>query len=375
MFLRRVPLRLLFLLLFAAVFVACDPVVDSNPPITVDPTAESITMPGAQVPTANGVITISRVLSNDKGWLVLVADDGSGAPGQTILGQRSIDSGITTNLTVGLIEAVDNGDRVWGVLYRDSGQVGIFEPAGSDRRAIAENGLDVKASTYIRWLSVEDQILENNYVTLDTVRSASPIWMTISASDLSGNPTVIIGREHSSFGTVSGMKILLDTAARRAVIDGDRLWVTMYADNGAIGTFEPGVDIPFSYLSRPVTQRIRIGASYAPLIEVSNQPISASAITVQRVEATKVGWIVIREAKADGTPNMAGSIGRARVNIGVNTQIGISLSKQVSSGTKLWAMLHEDTGSLGKYEYTASGVVDVPILVGGQPVAEEFSIQ
>lgn len=184
-----------------------------------------------------------------------------------------------------------------------------------------------------------------------------------------------MGKTHTSGSTVARMKVVLDTAARVAVIDGDRLWTVIHVDHGTVGTFEPGVDVPFTFFNAPIRYRFRIGAAIDPLVQVPDQPIAGGGVTVPLVEATKVGWIVIRESKADGTPNMSGSIGRARVSIGINRQEQIALSKQIGTGTKLWAMLHEDTGSLGKFEYTSSAVVDVPILVGGQPVTTAFTVQ
>jgi hypothetical protein len=368
-------LPLLLLLVFALLFAACDPPVEPVDPTVTDPTAESIAMPGAQVPSSDAVISIDRIVSRENGWIVLLADDGSGAPGTSVLGHRAIDSGTSTNLSVGLQGAVANGDRIWAVLYRDSGQVGVFEPTGADRRAVGKTGLDVGASTYIRWLSGEDQILDDNQVTIDTVRSAVPVWILIYISDLSGNPSVLIGQQHAEEGTTANMKVLLDTAARRAVIDGDRLWAVMAVDQGTVGEYEPGVDQPFLWANQPIRYRFRIGAALDPVITVSNQPVSNGAITVPQVEATKVGWLVIRESKADGTANMSASIGRARVSIGINRGLRIALSKTIPVGNKLWAMLHEDTGSLGKFEYTSSSVVDVPILVGGQPAATTFKVQ
>jgi hypothetical protein len=365
------------LVILAVVFAACDPAVDS-PPVVIDPTVESIALPGSQVPNTASEIAVTSVVSREKGWLVLLRDNGSGAPGAEVLGHLAIDSGVSRNRSVKFDRAVTNGERVWAMLYRDSGTVGTFESSSVDRPAIAKNGLEVITSTTIRWLSGEDQILEDNIVTIDTVRSTRPAWIVVYASDLSGNPTVIIGKTHIDAGTSTRLKVQLDTAARVAVIDGDRLWTVMHLDDGSTGTFEPAVDLPAFFFNTPIRYRFRIGAAVDPVVDVANQAITASGVVLSRVEATKVGWIVIRESNTDGTANMAASIGRARVSIGINTNIRVALQKQVPAGTKLWAVLHEDTGSLGKYEYTTGsggGVVDVPILAGGVPVAKAFTIE
>ena len=366
------------LLLVAVLFAACDPAVDSPPPVTIDPTTESIALPGAQVPNTASEIAVTSVVAREKGWLVLLRDNGSGAPGSEMLGVRAIDSGVSTNLSVKFDRAVTNGEKVWAMLYRDSGQVGTFEGTTVDRPAVAKNGLEVIAPTIVRWLSGEDQILEDNIVTIDTVRSGRPAWVVVYASDLSGNPTVIMGKTHVATGTNTGVKVTLDTAARVAVIDGDRLWTVMHVDDGTAGTFEPAVDFPAFFFNTAIRYRFRISAAIDPRVEVPNQPLTNGGVLLSSVEATKVGWIVIREANPDGTPNMSASIGRARVSIGINTNIRVALQKQVPAGTKLWAVLHEDTGSLGKYEYTTGsggGVVDVPILVAGKPVAIAFTIE
>jgi hypothetical protein len=88
------------------------------------------------------------------------------------------------------------------------------------------------------------------------------------------------------------------------------------------------------------------------------------------------GFVVIHETSADGKPVAPGSIGYAAVKKGTAEKVAVRLTKRVKKGSRLVAMLHTDTGKMGRYEFSAkSQAEDKPLMVGNAPVVRVFTVQ
>jgi hypothetical protein len=54
----------------------------------------------------------------------------------------------------------------------------------------------------------------------------------------------------------------------------------------------------------------------------------------------------------------------------------VRLTKRVKKGSKLIAMLHADTGRMGRYEFgVRSQAQDKPLMIGNAPVVKGFTVQ
>lgn len=54
----------------------------------------------------------------------------------------------------------------------------------------------------------------------------------------------------------------------------------------------------------------------------------------------------------------------------------VRLTKRVKKGSKLVAMLHVDTGRMGRYEFSArSQAQDKPLMIGNAPAIKSFTVQ
>lgn len=86
---------------------------------------------------------------------------------------------------------------------------------------------------------------------------------------------------------------------------------------------------------------------------IATEGLSASGkektITVGSVSADKAGYLVVHEVGRTGTVPGA-VIGNAPVKAGENTDVKISLDIEVTPGTKLIVMLHEDTNGDSKFD-------------------------
>lgn len=111
-------------------------------------------------------------------------------------------------------------------------------------------------------------------------------------------------------------------------------------------------------------------------LAVSDQAIRRNTVTVAKVMMEQNGWVVIHEMSADGKPVAPGSIGHTAVKKGTTEKIVVRLTKRIKKGSKLMAMLHADTGRMGRYEFgRRSQAEDKPLMIGNAPVVKVFNVQ
>lgn len=104
-------------------------------------------------------------------------------------------------------------------------------------------------------------------------------------------------------------------------------------------------------------------------VEVTDQPLQNGSVTIQRIVATKAGWMAIHKDNG-GKPGPV--IGYSAVKSGENTGVAVKLSENVPANGKLWAMLHIDAGTIGTYEFPGP---DAPALKSnGDIVMTAFTI-
>ena len=100
--------------------------------------------------------------------------------------------------------------------------------------------------------------------------------------------------------------------------------------------------------------------------------VDGSMLTLESVTAPQDGFLVIH-AMEDGT--FGAPIGHAPLTEGENASVEVELSQEVASGDGVVAMLHEDSGEMGTFEYPETEGVDGPVMDGEMPVMQEVSVQ
>ena len=117
------------------------------------------------------------------------------------------------------------------------------------------------------------------------------------------------------------------------------------------------------------------GFAYAATasIKVSDQKVTGGEVTIADVNLPKTGFLVIHPSDAKGNL-VERDIGHAALTAGDHPSVKVKLSQTPKAGDKLWAMLHEDTGVTGVYEFGAPGKanVDMPLKENGKPVEQSF---
>ena len=104
-----------------------------------------------------------------------------------------------------------------------------------------------------------------------------------------------------------------------------------------------------------------------PSVTVVDQAIVGGTVIVAKVVSQGPGWMVIH-ADANGGPGPV--IGFAPLFDGVNVDVVVQVDASKATAT-LYAMLHTDVGTVGKYEFPGA---DGPVSVNGQVVTPPFKI-
>lgn len=106
----------------------------------------------------------------------------------------------------------------------------------------------------------------------------------------------------------------------------------------------------------------------ASSVTVEDQALGDDAmVTIPRVDSEVDGWLVIH-AEADDAPGPV--IGYTAVSAGANENVSVELDLEGVTPT-LYAMLHEDTGEMGVYEFPDA---DPPVRVDDQVVVRPFTL-
>ncbi|MGN8225661.1 DUF7282 domain-containing protein [Gracilimonas sp. BCB1] len=113
-----------------------------------------------------------------------------------------------------------------------------------------------------------------------------------------------------------------------------------------------------------------------PTVEANTQGTSnGNQVTISNVVSPESGWIVIHRSNAEGNgPQVPEIIGKSMVEAGVNSNVTIQLEEGVSNEETLWAMLHEDTGTMGEYEFDGENGLDLPVTLNDEIVMTSFMI-
>lgn len=114
-------------------------------------------------------------------------------------------------------------------------------------------------------------------------------------------------------------------------------------------------------------------APVAPSLTVSPQAAGASVV-VDVASIPADGWLVIH-AMQDGKPVAPASIGHAPLKAGENTSVTVAIDPPAQPGDVVIAMLHNDDGEIGVYQFGPGSVdYDKPVVADGKPVVQPIPL-
>lgn len=194
-----------------------------------------------------------------------------------------------------------------------------------------------------------------------------PAWIVIHADD-EGAPGEVIGYAPLEEGENTNVAVEIDADAATPI-----LHAMLHDDQGEVGTYEfPGPDTPTQLDGNIVMAAFSaqpVPADTAPMppdIEIGPNGVVDGKIVIARATATDPSWVVIH-ADDDGAPGEV--IGFAPLNPGENNDVIVEIDTEAATST-LHAMLHDDNGEVGVYEFPGP---DTPTEIDGNIVMAEFS--
>jgi hypothetical protein len=107
-------------------------------------------------------------------------------------------------------------------------------------------------------------------------------------------------------------------------------------------------------------------------VSVKDRKVTGNKVTIDKVTIPVDGWVVIHPSDASGK-FIEKDIGHAPVTAGASSDVSVTLTENVEDGAKLHAMLHEDTGTKGTYEFGKVAKADGPVMKDGKLVIDEFT--
>ncbi len=367
---------------------------------------------------SSGKVTIASVSSRGPGWIAIHTQDMDGKPGPEI-GYTAVKPGVSQNVVVN-IDVTKATPILFAMIHTDAGTIGKYEFPGPDGPQLA-NGQMVSPSfnatgsgmamltpmandspsptatmsqsstetptpeagmvmvtpsgNMSPMVKVSDQPLVNGTVMVDEVVSAGPGWIVIYTTKAGGQPDQPIG--HAA--VMDGDNLMVVVPVDPAMAQGT-LYAQLHIDSGTVGTFEfPGPDGPVMLGVQMISNTFKIlSASGAggpatpvvlqPSITVSNQAVESATVTVDQVVSNGDWWLVVNRQNPDGT--MGDAVGETMLKNGVNKNVVVKLDL-LKATPVLFAMLYEDHGVIGKFEYPGP---DAPVMVNGHYVAPRFFV-
>ena len=208
-------------------------------------------------------------------------------------------------------------------------------------------------------VAVRDQDATAGTVMIEQIIAADPGWIVIH-TEQNGGPGPVVGYVGVPAGLSNDVVVEIDTAAATP-----RLYAMLHADAGTPGTYEfPGADAPVAGDQTNVPFAVTL-PPLEPSVSVSDQLVINGTLMIDQIVASGPSWIVIH-SEANGGPGPVA--GYAAVPQGVSRDVAVTVDPAILT-PGLYAMLHDDVGAVGTYEFPGA---DVP--VAGENTNPRFNL-
>lgn len=320
----------------------------------------------------DGMVWVERAYSAGDGWVAIQADNAG--PGQ-VLGYAPVHAGYNDRLFIP-IDTTPVTPTLYAVLYSDAGILGEFEVGGAlgaDLPVVVDD-LPIAPSFTSYLIDAKPQFVTDS-VAVDRVVIDQDGWLVVTTDDRRA-PGGVLGYVALSAGTHADVRV---------PVAGDvtgQVWVVLHQDSDTIGSFEYGqtetADLPLMASAEWVAASVAttpIILAQPQLVLPSDAALADGAplgttITIRGVLSASVGWLVIY---ANYNGERGGIIGFAALQAGYNNAVAVTIRADALSA-RVWAVLHEDTGVVGSFDFDNFGTFDSPVLLDGSPVQVNIPI-
>lgn len=213
-------------------------------------------------------------------------------------------------------------------------------------------------------VTVQNQFIAGNSVTVENVVSPDAGWLVIHADSGAGAPGPVIGYAPVQAGVNEQVLVVLDVVNITPT-----LFAMLHEDTGEVGVYEfgevEGADMPVSVEGAVVAPPFDVA-----FIQAGNQLVSDdNTVTVLMVAMPEDGWLVIHADNGDGTPGPV--LGQTFVPAGTSGNVVVTLEGDVT--TQVFPMLHVDTGEAEVYEFGTVEGADMPLVFGDVVAMTSFT--
>jgi len=131
--------------------------------------------------------------------------------------------------------------------------------------------------------------------------------------------------------------------------------------------------VGFALASALSSAALAVGTT--PMIAANDQMVHGKTVTIAEVETPTNGFLVIHATK-NGKIVAPQHVGYTRVTAGFHQNVRVKLDQTPKPGTTYIAMLHNDSGQIGKFEFAPGHTnVDKPEMLNGKAVTKAFKIE
>lgn len=309
-----------------------------------------------------GQVTVDSVVSPEVGWLVIQADDGMGNPGR-VIGQSPLKEGLNEAIPV-FFDWRNATPLLFATLYQDSGEIGLFEPFGTDN-VVRLGDTDIQSSFNVTLppdVFILQQPVINGEIVVERIVTNEPSWLVVYTDD-EGSLGLVIGFIALEPGITENLTVPLVNGAET-----DVLYLIIHEDTNNEGEFDfPDGDLPLRYEGQQETFSFRTGAGNYVITQ--NQPLAEDGEIVVPLVVTDVPtWVVVR-AEAEGEPGEI--VGMVLVPAGIHRNLSIDVDTSLAT-TTLYIILHLDAGTPGEFNFPDG--VDLPLQRNRAIIQAPFTI-
>jgi len=110
------------------------------------------------------------------------------------------------------------------------------------------------------------------------------------------------------------------------------------------------------------------GVAHSQTLKAENAKLQDKFLLIKSVETPAAGWLVVHRSSGGAPGEIIGSM---TVVSGTNSEVEIPLTAALDPDSTIILMLHEDSGTAGKFDT----VEDKPVMEGGKPVMAEIKVK
>ena len=322
--------------------------------------------PGVEVQdqvSLDETVTVASAYSDGPGFIVIHADNGSGAPGP-VIGHQALSPGANSKVRVE-IDTTQATPTLFAMLHSDTNEIGVYEFGtvdGADGPVQDANGNVITPPFKVDLIYGNDQPVQNNSVTIASVVAQVDGWLVVHQG-VDGAPGPVAGYAPVSAGNNRNVVVNLDMAAAT-----EMLFPMLHVDTGTSGTYEfqqvQGADGPVA-----VNGVVAVTPIWTvPHMRVDDQIITHAdgmsvagmtpTLTAESVLAAQAGWLVVHSDNGQNAPGPVA--GYAPVQAGTNLDVDVQLDPAMVT-PRLFPMLHVDSGQTGVYEFGTVQGADGPV--------------